>query len=162
MHPIHDVDVVLLLAAALASKRRPAELVEIMVAADLIHGSIPPESKLLEAFHRLSTHGLLREEEGRFALTSDAQNIMAGQPRKADMADRIFSIKEKLASWNPKDQQAPIVLAAEQLSAAILAQRASAAATEKVVLAAKPKPAESANKRAGHWRKPASGRGGRR
>ncbi|NMG77366.1 hypothetical protein GPA25_21685 [Aromatoleum diolicum] len=161
MHPIHDVDVILLLAVALASKRRPAELVEIMVAVDLIHGSIPPESKVVEAFHRLSTHGLLREEEGRFSLTTDAQSIMAGQPRKADMADRIFCIKEKLASWNPKAEQTPIVLTAEQLSAAIVAQRAAAAAAEKVVLVAKPKVPELGNKRAGHWRKPMSGRGRR-
>lgn len=163
MHPIHDVDVLLLLATALASKRRPAELVDIMVAADLIQGSIPPAAKLVESFHRLSMHGLLQEGDGGFALTPEAQNIMAGQRRKADLADRVFVIKEKLAGWNPVGEFAPIRLTEEQLNAAIGAQRtsAAAAAAEKVVLVARPQPAEDRNKRAGHWRKPSSTRGRR-
>ena len=36
MHPVHDVDSLLILATALSSKRRPAELVEIVSAADLL------------------------------------------------------------------------------------------------------------------------------
>jgi hypothetical protein len=39
-----------LLATALAAKRRPAELLEIMAAIDLIQGNIPNETKLSEAF----------------------------------------------------------------------------------------------------------------
>ena len=102
MYPVHDVDALLLLAMALASKRRPAGLAEIIAAADLVQGSIPSESKLGEAFHRLSMHGLIREAEGCFTLTPDAQKIMTGQPRKADAQERILGIKGTLSAYNPQ------------------------------------------------------------
>jgi len=117
MYPVHDVDALLLLAMALASKRRPAELAEIIAAADLIQGSIPSESKLGEAFHRLSMHGLIREAEGGFTLTPDAQKIMTGQPRKADAQERILGIKENLSAYNPQEEHPPILVTAEQLRA---------------------------------------------
>ena len=57
MYPIHDHDPLVLLATALAAKRRPAELLEIMAAIDLIQGNIPNEAKLSEAFARLGQSG---------------------------------------------------------------------------------------------------------
>ena len=153
MYPVHDVDALLLLAMALASKRRPAELAEIIAAADLIQGSIPSESKLEEAFHRLSMHGLIREAEGGFTLTPDAQKIMTGQPRKADAQERILGIKENLSAYNPQEEHPPILVTAEQLIAAVLAHRASGKTTGKNMLVPKPKAAEANNKRPGQ-RKP--------
>ena len=47
----------------LAAKRRPAELLEIMAAIDLIQGNIPNEEKLSEAFARLGQSGLLVERD---------------------------------------------------------------------------------------------------
>ena len=44
MHPIHDVDALLLLAIGLASKRRPAEPLEIVAAIDLIQGNFVREA----------------------------------------------------------------------------------------------------------------------
>jgi hypothetical protein len=41
MYPVHDVDALLLIATTLSSKRRPAELVEIIAAADLLQVAIP-------------------------------------------------------------------------------------------------------------------------
>ena len=40
MSPIHDVDVLLLLAVSLAAKRRPAEPVDIIAAIDLIQKNV--------------------------------------------------------------------------------------------------------------------------
>lgn len=153
MYPVHDVDALLLLAMALASKRRPAELAEIIAAADMIQGSIPSDLKLEEAFYRLSMHGLISEAEGGFTLTPDAQKIMTGQPRKDDAQKRILGIKENLSAYNPQSEHSPILVTAEQLSAAVLAHRASEKTTGKNMLVPKPKPAETNNKRPGQ-RKP--------
>lgn len=154
MHPVHDVDALLLLGMALSSKRRPAELVEIMAAIDLIQGAIPAEAKLAEAFQRLATHGLLSEDAGRFSLSADAQAIVAGLPKKAEMAERVFEIRRRLASYNAKGEHAPIVLTTAQLSDAIRAHRVAGQGAGKNLLMPKPKTAETEKKRAGHWRKP--------
>lgn len=154
MHPVHDVDALLLLAMALSSKRRPAELAEIMAAADLIQGAIPAEAKLAEAFHRLSTHGLIGEEAGGFTLSADAQKIITGLPKKAEMAERVFDIKQRLAAHAVRGEHVAIVLTLEQLSAAIVAHRASGQGAGKNLLMPKPKTPETEKKRAGHWRKP--------
>ncbi|MCK0507209.1 hypothetical protein [Aromatoleum anaerobium] len=161
MHPVHDVDALLLLALALSSKRRPAELAEIMAAADLIQGSIPSETKLGDAFHRLSTHGLINEVDGRFTLTPDAQKIMAGQPRKAETAERIFSVREKLSAYEPAGKHAPIVLTGEQLAQAILAHRSAGQGAGKNMLVPKPKTVDDdkrPDKRPGQWRRPFASR----
>lgn len=156
MHPIHDVDVLLLQAIALASKRRPAELVEILAAADLIQGAMPSPSKLGEAFSRLSSHGLIADLEGRFALTPDGQKIMAGQRRKADTVERNIAIKEKLSVYEAAGEQVSILLTAEQLAAAIAAHEAFV--KEAGIRRPEPK-APEANKRAGQWRRPTAARG---
>ncbi|HEX5802962.1 MAG TPA: hypothetical protein VFY24_08040, partial [Azospira sp.] len=100
MHPVHDADALLLLAVALSSKRRPADLVEIVAAIDLIHAAIPAEAKLAEAFARLARHGLIDAREAGFALTPPAQAMIGELPKKADAAERLFTIKGKLAAWN--------------------------------------------------------------
>lgn len=154
MHPIHDVDVLLLLATALASKRRPAELAEIM-AADLLHGSIPLDVDLAAAFVRLSTHGLIGEEAGRIALTPDALELMAGLPRKrkAEPAERLLAIRQELANYTPKGEGAAIRFATEQISAAILAHRVFLKSPGRNMLVPKPKAAVDKAKRSGQWRK---------
>lgn len=155
MHPIHDVDALILLATALASKRRPAEIVEIVAALDLLQDNIPAEAKLVEAFSRLASHGLLNEVEGRFALTPDAQKIIQAQPRKADTAERLFGIKDGLSMHNAKGEFAAIVLSEEAFRAAIVAHRAAAASTAKNLLVPKPKPEDKSVQRPGQrQRKP--------
>lgn len=155
MHPIHDVDALILLATALSSKRRPAEIVEIVAAIDLIQDNIPAEPKLVEAFSRLATHGLISEVEGRFALTPDAQKIIQTLPRKADNAERLFSIKDGLSEHNAKGTFAAIQLTDDQFRAAIVAHRAAAATTAKNMLVPKPKPEDKSVQKPGQrQRKP--------
>lgn len=158
MHPIHDVDVILLLATTLASKRRPAELAEIMAATDLIQEAIPSESKLGEAFGRLTAQGLLSAVDGRFTLTPDAQQVMAGQRRKADTAERIFAVKEKLAAYHPAHEHAPVQPTTEELRAAVLAYRAAAKVAGGNQLVPKPKVPADDPKRASQWRKAGAAR----
>lgn len=160
MHPIHDVDVLLLLATALASKRRPAELVEIMAATDLMHGSIPLDVDMAAAFLRLSTLGLIGEEAGRFTLTPDALEFMAGvrHKRKSEPAQRLLAIKQELAGYTPRGEGAAIRVATEQISAAILAHRVFLKGPGRNMLVPKPKAAVDKAKRPGQWRKLDTGR----
>ena len=155
MHPIHDVDVLLLTATALAAKRRPAELTEIMAATHLIHGSIPLDVDLAAAFLRLSTQGLLAEEAGRYTLTPDAAAFMAGvrHKRKAEPEQRLLVIKQALADYTPKGGGAAITLATEQIGVAIQAHRAFLKSPGRNMLVPKPKPALDKAKRPGQWRK---------
>ena len=82
MYPVHDVDALLLIATTLASKRRPAELVEIIAAMDLLQVAIPDESRLVEAFEHLGKHGMICAGESGFSLTDDAEKVMAEQPKR--------------------------------------------------------------------------------
>lgn len=152
MYPVHDVDAILLLALSLAAKRRPAELVEIIAAADLAQGAIPSETKLSDSFYRLSEYGLICAQEGGYTLAPDAQQMMAGQRKKADTPERIFGIKESLADYHLKGEHPIILLTVEQLAAAI-AEHQAAKKSGRSWLAPKPKPAEVDRKRPGQ-RKP--------
>lgn len=152
MQPIHDVDVLLLLSLAIASKKRPAELVEIMAAADLIQGFIPSE-KLGGAFQRLSSQGLICEAEGCYTLTPQAQEVVSCQTRKADMAARIAGLREKLFAYTPSGEHTAIQLSAEQLAAAIVAHRTAGQGAGRNLGMPKPKQAQRSDRRPGQWRK---------
>jgi hypothetical protein len=149
MQLIHDVDVLLLLALALSSKRRPAELSEIVAATDLLQGAVPSETRLVEAFARLGANGLVCEQEGGFLLTPEAQKIITGTSRKADTEQRMQSIRDKLSAYEPAGDHPPIKLAAKTVCAAILAHRDSAKITGKNMLVPKPKPADTNGPRPG-------------
>lgn len=160
MHPIHDVDVLLLLATALASKRRPAQLAEIIAATDLLHGSIPLDVELAAGFLRLSTGGLLAEEADGLRLTPAALQIMDSLPRKrkAETADRLLAIREQLAGYNAGGGAAAIAPTTEQLTAAILAHRTFLKGPGRNMLLPKPQAAADKAKRPGQWRRPDGGR----
>jgi hypothetical protein len=158
MHPIADIDVLILMATALAAKRRPADLAEIVAAADLIQGFIPYVEKLGEAIERLSAAGLISAAEDGFTLTPPAQEIVADQPKKADTEARMAAVKANLAAYTPKGEFPPILLSAEQLSAAILAHKASRKAPGKNLLMPKAK-VERHFKVEGRWRKASATRG---
>lgn len=154
MHPVYDVDSLLILATALSSKRRPAELVEIVSAADLLQNNIPNEAKLVEAFDRLARSGLIKAEGGGFVLTAVAQEIVTGLPRKAENPERLFAIKDRLSEYNIKGEHAGVTVDPADVTAAILAHRASEKTTAKNLLVPKPKP-EAAKARPGQrQRKP--------
>lgn len=155
MHPIHDVDALLLLATALSSKRRPAGLVEVMAAIDLINNNIPAEPKLAEAIARLAVHGLLCGSADGLALTPAAQQIIENLPRKVENEERLFSIKDQLSMHNAKAESPVIDVTTEALRAAMLAHRAEAASTAKNLLVPKPKPEDKSVQRPGQrQRKP--------
>lgn len=155
MHPIHDSDALLLLALALSSKRRPADLVEIVTAADLLHGSTPLAGKLCGAFARVAEHGLIEAQAGRFALTPAGEATLAGQPAKADTAARLFAIKEKLAGVSPSAGPLPALPNEGEIGAAIkafgVARRATAMSQQKpqTVDEAPRRPGRPQGKRAG-------------
>lgn len=150
MHPIHDSDALLLLALALSSKRKPADLVEIVTATDLLHGSTPLASKLCAAFARLAEHGLIEAPEGRFALTPAGQATLAGQPAKADTAARLFAIKEKLASVSPTGEPLSVLPSEAEITAALKAFGAARRAA--AMSQPKPKAVDEPPKRPGQWR----------
>ncbi|HEX5338861.1 MAG TPA: hypothetical protein VFW53_10540 [Gallionella sp.] len=151
MYPVHDVDAILLLALSLAAKRRPAELVEIIAAADLAQCAIPAEAKWSESIYRLSAYGLICEQDGGYTLSPDAQEMMASQRKKADTPERIFALKENLADYHLKGEHAAIQIAEQKIGAAIVAHRAARAA--RGWLKPKPKPATDERQRPGQ-RKP--------
>ncbi|RTL51397.1 MAG: hypothetical protein EKK46_12175 [Rhodocyclaceae bacterium] len=151
MHPVHDVDVVILMATALCAKKRPAELAEIVAAADLIQGLIPYESKLGNAIAQLSRHGLLLCENDRWTLTPPALTIVADQPRKAEMPERIAAVKEKLAAYFPHKLHPAIELSAQQLADAVQAHKATKKVPVKNLAMPKPK-ADAHFKVEGRWR----------
>jgi hypothetical protein len=153
MHPIHDIDVLFLLATALAAKRRPAEAVEIVAAIDLIHGNVPSEEKLAEAGRRLGESGLLTGSADGMALSAPAEAMVEALPRKGDHPARLAALRVLLADYTPIAASA-IECPAEQWRTAILAHRAAAASTAKNLLVPKPKP-EAAQARPGQrQRKP--------
>jgi hypothetical protein len=154
MHPVHDVDVLLLLATSLAAKRRPAELLEVVAAADLLNNNIPGEQKVVEAFERMSKNGLLVESDGGYLLTPAAQAMVTGLPRKAETPERLFAIKDNLSAYNVKGEHAVVVLTAEQVTAAIQGHRAAEKTTAKNLLVPKPKPEAEVHKPGQRQRKP--------
>lgn len=155
MHPIHDVDVLLLMSTALATKRRPAELVEIMAAMHLLHGSIPLDVDVAAAFERLSMECLLAEEAGRYTLTAEGLALMGGvrNKRKAETAERLLAIRQELAGYRPKAEGPPIHLATEAVGAAIQAHRSFLKAPGRNMLVPKPKAATDRPKPPGQWRR---------
>ena len=152
MRPVHDIDVIILVATALASKRRPAELVEIIAAAELVQGFIPFVEKLAEAVQRLSSFGLISGSEHGFTLTPAALEILADQPKKATTEDRIIAVKSGLAAYTPKGESAAILVTIDQLRAVIQSHRISRKAPGKNLLMPKPK-LDSHFKVEGRWRR---------
>ena len=155
MRMLQDIDVVILMATTLSSKRRPAELVEIVAAADLIQGAIPFVDKLGDAIQRLSSAGLISASEGGFTLTPAAQEIMARQPKKAAAEDRLIAIKHDLAAYSPQEECAPILLTREQLSTAIRMHKTSRKTPGRNLLMPKAKP-DRHFKVEGRWRRTAA------
>lgn len=152
MAMIHDIDVVILMATMLSSKRRPAELVEVVAAADLIRGSIPSIEKIGDAIKRLSTRGLIIAADDGYMLTPSGQAIMAKQPKRAASEELAIAIKNDLTAYRPKEECPPIPLTDEQISAAIRAHKVARKSAGKNFLMPKTK-GDRYFKVEGHWRK---------
>jgi hypothetical protein len=154
MYPIHEIDAVILMATTLSSKRRPAQLVEIVAAADMIQGSIPYVEKLGEAMQRLGTAGLISATEDGFTLTPIGLEMMKKAPKKAATEDVIAALKGSLGAYSPKQDHPPIVLSPEQLVTAIQAHKIARKVTGKNLLMPKPK-VDRHFKVEGRWRRAA-------
>ena len=125
MRPDHDFDATFLLALSLAAKRRPAELVEIVAAFDLVSGEIPIATRFAEAFYRLSQFGLVIEQDGGYTLSPYAMNIVSGHKKNATHEARILAIKQSLNECRLKKDHVLIELKLEQLAPAVREHRAS-------------------------------------
>lgn len=154
MHVIPDVDVLALLATSLAAKRRPAEPIEIVAAIDLIHGNIPNEDKLSEAFARLGASGLLVASGNGVSLTEAAEALIERLPRKGEHDLRLFELRGLLGAYRAPQEAAPLTIDAAQWRAAMLAHRATAAAGGKNLLVPKPKPVSDKARPGQRQRKP--------
>ncbi|GAA5171636.1 hypothetical protein [Viridibacterium curvum] len=125
MHPIHDADALLLLALTLASKRRPANVEEIAIALGTLQPRLPAEPKLLDAFARLSNHGLVIASLDGYALSDTAQGLLKGVKAKGEIAERLQSLKDRLAGNQLTATHPASKPDAAALSAAIAAWRAT-------------------------------------
>lgn len=152
MLPIHDIDAVILMAITLAAKRRPAPLVEIVAAADLIQGMIPFESKLSSAIATLSRHGLIRADGEGFTLCQTALALVTDLPNKVDTPTQLAVLREKMAAYHPRRESPVIDIPAEQLVAAVSAHKQARKTPAKNL--AMPKPTVDRHfKVDGRWRR---------
>jgi hypothetical protein len=152
-----DVDALLVLAISLAAKRRAAELVDILAAAELLHGSIPGETRLLQSLLRLGERGIICEVDGAYALTPAAQAEFARQTKKTDTEIRLASVKSILGDFPAQDAQPPLTVTPKAISSAVLAHREAAKSKVKNLLMPKPKVTD-ATKPGQRQRKPLPGR----
>jgi hypothetical protein len=152
MRPSHDIDAVVLMAITLSSKRRPAELVEIVAATDLIQGSIPFVEKFGDSLQRLSALGLICATESRFTLTPSGHKIMEKRPRRTAAEEVIILIKSDLGDYRPTEEHSPVLLTQEQLVTAIQAHKAARKTPGKNLLMPKPK-VDRHFKAEGRWRR---------
>lgn len=153
MTPIHDTDVQLLLAVALASKRKPATLEEVIFALALHDKRLPAKVKLHDAFTRLSANGLLRDADGGYTLSEAAQGVLALGRKTYEHDERVFRVKERLAAFEvPAGKHAVIQLAADTLGAAMAAWEATLPPLTKTEKAALKR------EQSGQVRRPAAGR----
>ncbi|WP_371325072.1 hypothetical protein VX159_06025 [Dechloromonas sp. ZY10] len=154
MHPIHDHDPLLFLAVALAAKRRPAELVDVVAAIDLLQIAIPGEQRFVDSFARLSAAGLLLGQGDGIALTPAGLALFEALPKLTDGEERVFSVKQALSGYTPSTAE-PLAVDAAAVAAAIAEQRSAAAGRAKNLLVPKPKPVDNSKSRPGQrQRKP--------
>lgn len=125
MHPIFDADALLLLAITIASKRKPATLDEVVVGLAMVQPKLPAETRLLEAFTRLSRHGLISARDGGYTLCAAAEKIMMAVPKKKEFAEQAFCLKAKLAEFEAEPSEPAVQPEAADLTAAIAAWQAS-------------------------------------
>lgn len=154
MYPIHDADALLLLATTLAAKRRPATLVEIVAAGELIAGSPPSAPKLAESFASLSRNGLISAQGEGFVLTAAAEQLMAGQPKKGTGDQRLFHLREDLSAFPVRGEHPAVAVTSAALVRALAEQLASTAGAGKNLLVPKPVPDGKAARPGQRQRKP--------
>lgn len=140
MHPVHDVDAILILSLSVAAKRRPADLIEITIATSLAQDVIPAAPLLSAAFARLSACGLIVVIDGGYTLSVDAQAMLASQRKKDNNEQKLSRIRAHLADYKCPGEHPSIQVSQQQLLAASRESRAASNSPVKSLLASKPKP----------------------
>jgi hypothetical protein len=140
MHPVHDVDAILILSLSVVAKRRPADLVEIVTATSLTQGTIPAAPLLSDSFARLSACGLIVGIDGGYTLSADAQEMLASRRKKDDNEKMLSGIMEHLTKYQCKAAHLSIHVSEEQLLVAVKTSRAASNGPVRSLLASKPKP----------------------
>lgn len=140
MYPVHDVDAILLLSLSVAAKRRPAELAEVIAAIDLIGGPRPNETKLSDAFARLSVYGLILGVDGGYTLSADAQAMIESRHKDDDVRRKIYLIKEHLADYHLKGEHEELWVQGDDILAAVKAYLDAQKTEVKNMQITKPKP----------------------
>lgn len=153
MYPINDIDAQLLLATLIASKRRPAELVEIVAAAELLGCPVNLARLWVDSVRRFATHDLMVAVDGRYALTPAAQALGEKLPKKADTAERVFLVRERLSEYVPAEKTPSISISVEQMEAAMAEHAASAKQGGSNLLMPTPKQSEEEERRRGAHRR---------
>jgi hypothetical protein len=141
MHPVHDVDAILILSLSVAAKRRPADLVEIVTAISLAQGAIPAAPLLSDVFVRLSACGLIVGIDGGYTLSADAQEMLASRHNKDDNEKMLTLIMEHLTKYKSKGAHPSITVSAEQFLVAVKESRAASIGPVRSLLTSKPKSA---------------------
>jgi len=109
MHPVHDADVLLMLCITQAAKRRPAPLEEIITAGFMLQTLLPAEPKIVDAFARLGTAGLVEAHGDGYTLSKAAQALMAKIPAKAQRTERAALTKESLQAYEAPEPALPAI-----------------------------------------------------
>lgn len=161
MYPVHDIDAQLLLATLIAAKRRPAELAEIVAAAEFLGCPVTAPRAWADALRRATSHGLILATETATGptctLSPAAQTLIQGLPKKAETAERVFLTREKLAAYTPAEQSAEAPVSEEQFNEALKAHAALAAQGGKNLLMPKPKADPEDARRRGPGKRPFGG-----
>lgn len=140
MSPIHDHELLLLLAVSLAAKRRPAEPAAIVAAVELIHGSLPSAAELATAFASLDGAGLVAGGDDGVRLAPAAEKLIEALPGRGDHAQRLTALRGLLAGYSAATPEFPVVIDSAPWQAAIQSHRAAAAGSGANLMMPKPKP----------------------
>jgi hypothetical protein len=147
MSPIDDVDAHLFLSVLTACKRRPAQLTEIVSAAAFLGCPVISATAWSTAFSRLTEAGLIMLEGDGFALTDAGLSLSGKLPKKAEIAERTFLIREQLSAYGPVKRQAPIAISTGSIDEALQAHLIISKQGGKNLLMPKPKAEERGSSR---------------
>ena len=159
MYPIDDTDPQLLLATLIASKRRPAQLVEIVAAAELLGCPVVSEGRWADSLRRLSAHSLiLRDELGGLMLSAEGQELVVKLPKRVEPAEHLFLVRERLKAFEPASPAPAIVVPEEDFRAAVMAHGLLSRQGGDNLFMPKPKVQEEPAPRRGGFRRSGGGR----
>ncbi len=139
MSPIHDHELLLLLAVSLAAKRRPADPAAIVAAVELIQGSLPSAAEFATAFASLDGAGLIAGGDDGVRLAPAAEKLIEALPARGDNAQRLAALRNLLAGYTATTPEIPVAIDASPWQAALQSHRAAAAGPAANLLMPKPK-----------------------